>query len=63
MSVIWITHDLGIVAGLADNVAVMYAGQIVEYAPVRQLFKTHYIPTAKDFLIPCPDWIRIQLII
>ena len=49
MSVIWITHDLGIVAGLADNVAVMYAGQIVEYAP--------------DFLILFPDRIRIQLII
>ena len=43
MSVIWITHDLGIVAGLADNVAVMYTGQIVEYAPVGNCLKTHYI--------------------
>ena len=38
MSILLITHDLGIVADLADSVAVMYAGQIVEYAPTRELF-------------------------
>jgi oligopeptide/dipeptide ABC transporter ATP-binding protein len=38
MSVLIITHDLGIVADLADHVAVMYAGRIVESAPTRQLF-------------------------
>jgi oligopeptide/dipeptide ABC transporter ATP-binding protein len=38
MSVLIITHDLGIVADLADHVAVMYAGQIVESAPTRELF-------------------------
>jgi peptide/nickel transport system ATP-binding protein len=38
MSILIITHDLGIVADLADNVAVMYAGQIVEAAPTRELF-------------------------
>ncbi|HWP84370.1 MAG TPA: ABC transporter ATP-binding protein [Terriglobia bacterium] len=38
MSVLMITHDLGIVADLADHVAVMYAGQIVESAPTRELF-------------------------
>ena len=38
MSVIWITHDLGVVAGLVDKVAVMYAGQIVEIALVREVY-------------------------
>ena len=37
-SIILITHDLGVVAEMADEVAVMYAGQIVERAPVAQLF-------------------------
>ncbi len=38
MAIIWITHDLGVVAGLADRVVVMYAGYIVEEAPVQALF-------------------------
>jgi oligopeptide/dipeptide ABC transporter ATP-binding protein len=38
MSILIITHDLGIVSDLADAVAVMYAGQIVEYAATRDLF-------------------------
>ena len=38
MAIIWITHDLGVVAGLADRVAVMYAGFIVEEAPVKDLY-------------------------
>jgi oligopeptide transport system ATP-binding protein len=38
MAIIWITHDLGVVAGLADRVIVMYAGFIVEESPVRELY-------------------------
>jgi oligopeptide transport system ATP-binding protein len=38
MAIIWITHDLGVVAGLADRVAVMYAGFIVEEATVKDLY-------------------------
>jgi oligopeptide/dipeptide ABC transporter ATP-binding protein len=38
MSLIWITHDLGVVAGLADRVVVMYAGYIVEEAPIEQVY-------------------------
>ena len=37
-SILLITHNLGIVAGLADRVAVMYAGKVVEYAPTEELF-------------------------
>src|SRR5260221_6712807 len=38
-AIILITHDLGVIAELADDVAVMYAGRVVEYAPVRALFE------------------------
>ncbi len=38
MAIIWITHDLGIVAGLAENVIVMYAGFIIERAAVKELY-------------------------
>ena len=39
MAIIWITHDLGVVAGIADRVMVMYAGLIVEQAPVDELYE------------------------
>jgi len=38
MAVIWITHDLGVIARLAERVVVMYAGYIVEEAPVKELY-------------------------
>ena len=38
MAIIWITHDLGVVAGIAQRVAVMYGGFIIEEAPVNEIF-------------------------
>jgi oligopeptide transport system ATP-binding protein len=38
MAIIWITHDLGVVAGLAQRVLVMYGGFIIEESPVKELF-------------------------
>jgi peptide/nickel transport system ATP-binding protein len=38
MAMVLITHDLGVVAEVADHVAVMYAGRIVEYGPVDEIF-------------------------
>ncbi|MCZ7546176.1 MAG: ABC transporter ATP-binding protein [Anaerolineae bacterium] len=38
MAIIWITHDLGVVAGIADRIQVMYAGYIVERADVKKVF-------------------------
>ena len=39
MSLIWITHDLGVVAGIADTIQVMYGGMIMERGPTRSVFK------------------------
>jgi peptide/nickel transport system ATP-binding protein len=44
MAVILITHDLGVVAETADRVAVMYAGQVVEYSDVRRMFRSPLHP-------------------
>jgi oligopeptide transport system ATP-binding protein len=44
MAVIWITHDLGVVAGLAQRVMVMYGGLIIEEAPVRELYSNPLHP-------------------
>jgi oligopeptide transport system ATP-binding protein len=38
MAIIWITHDLGVVAGLANRMMVMYAGRVVEEAPVKKIY-------------------------
>jgi len=56
MAMILITHDLGIVARVADRVAVMYAGEIVEQAPVAQLFDRPSHPYTRGLLacIPVP---------
>jgi oligopeptide/dipeptide ABC transporter ATP-binding protein len=53
-AVIWISHDLGVVAGLADRVIVMYAGQIVEEAPVSDLYRTPQHPYTRGLLGSVP---------
>jgi peptide/nickel transport system ATP-binding protein len=54
MAVLLITHDLGIVAGRADRVAVMYAGQIVEEAPTEQLFARPSHPYTQGLFASVP---------
>jgi peptide/nickel transport system ATP-binding protein len=54
-SVILITHDLGVVAEIADRVAVMYAGQLVEVAPVEELFAHPRHPYTRSLLASIPN--------
>ncbi len=55
MAVIWITHDLALAATLVDRVLVMYAGQIVEEAPVRRLFESPAHPYTRALLQAIPS--------
>lgn len=55
MAIIWITHDLGVVAGLVDNVIVMYSGYVVEYASVDDLFEDPRHPYTLGLLSSLPD--------
>ncbi|ALO99229.1 Peptide ABC transporter ATP-binding protein [Streptomyces hygroscopicus subsp. limoneus] len=54
MGLILITHDLGVVADVADRIAVMYAGRIVEQAPVRDIYKTPAHPYTRGLLESIP---------
>ena len=54
MAIVWITHDLGVIAGIADRVMVMYAGQIVEQAPVDDLFADPRHPYTRALLRTIP---------
>jgi oligopeptide/dipeptide ABC transporter ATP-binding protein len=56
MAILWITHDLGLAAGLVDRVAVVYAGRIVEEARVRDLFRTPRHPYTRGLLQAMPRW-------
>lgn len=60
MAIIWITHDLGVVAGLAERVIVMYAGYIVEEAPVKEVYGDPRHPYTLGLLgsIPRLDEVR-----
>jgi oligopeptide transport system ATP-binding protein len=54
-SVMLITHDLGVVAGMADKIIVMYAGKVFEQAPTTELFATPANPYTKGLLKSVPD--------
>ncbi|MES9990635.1 MAG: ABC transporter ATP-binding protein [Candidatus Thiodiazotropha sp.] len=55
MSILLITHDLGVVAGMADRVAVMYAGEIVEAAPVATFFREPKHPYSRLLFASLPE--------
>jgi oligopeptide transport system ATP-binding protein len=67
MAIALITHDLGVIAGLADRVMVMYAGCVVEAGPVRDLFKDPQHPYTEGLLRSMPrldeaEAVRLQTI-
>jgi peptide/nickel transport system ATP-binding protein len=55
-SIILITHNMGIVAEMAEKIIVMYAGKIFESAGVRNLFKKHYHPYTENLLKAIPKY-------
>lgn len=55
MAIIFITHDLGVIANMADDVAVMYLGKIVEYGSVRQIFHRPQHPYTRALLRSIPN--------
>jgi peptide/nickel transport system ATP-binding protein len=54
MAVMFITHNLGVIAQIADNVAIMYLGQVVEYGPVREILRNPKHPYTADLLRAVP---------
>ncbi len=54
MSILLITHDLGVVAWMADNVAVMYLGKVVEYSDVKTIFKNPKHPYTQGLINSIP---------
>lgn len=53
-AVVWISHDLGVVGGLADDVVVCYGGQVVEAAPVEVLYEKHSHPYTQGLFAARP---------
>ena len=54
MSIIYITHDMGVIAEMADSIAVMYLGRVVESGSVREIFKNPLHPYTKGLLKSMP---------
>ena len=62
LSLLFITHDLGVVAQVADRVAVMYAGRVVEHGPVMEVLRAPGHPYTAGLLRAAPRLIREKLI-
>jgi peptide/nickel transport system ATP-binding protein len=56
MGIMFITHDLGVIANMADDVAVMYLGKIVEFGSLRQVFKNPHHPYTKGLMRAIPKF-------
>jgi len=54
MAVMFITHNLGVIAQIADTIAIMYLGQVVEYGPVREILRNPKHPYTVDLLRAVP---------
>ncbi|WP_027833902.1 ABC transporter ATP-binding protein [Maritalea myrionectae] len=54
MAIVWITHDLGVAAGISDRIMVMYAGFVVEHAKVKDLYKRPLHPYTRALLATLP---------
>jgi oligopeptide/dipeptide ABC transporter ATP-binding protein len=55
MTVVWITHDLGVVARIAERVVVMYAGRVVEHGSVQRIFQAPAHPYTRGLLASLPQ--------
>lgn len=55
MAIVWITHDLGVAAGISDRIMVMYAGFVVEHAKVNDLYKRPLHPYTRALLATLPS--------
>ena len=67
MAMVLITHDLGVVAGRTDEIAVMYAGRVVEHAPTKELFRATRHPYTQALLgsiprLTAPSHTRLEAI-
>lgn len=66
-SLLLVTHDLGIVAEICDDVAIMYAGHVIEYAPLRQLYQKPMHPYTQGLFnalpkLDCEPWEKLAVI-
>ena len=60
MAIMYITHDLGVIAGIADEINVMYLGKVVEKATATELFKNPQHPYTKGLLKSIPDFNSVK---